>query len=390
MYACSAMRSVQLLKFLMKLAFTSLEKLKSDSAFLISVCAMILFASPSVEASEDFDKKLSKASDLLNNGKAKSAASIAKAIIASDPNIAQAHTILGAALASEVNNNEYDAAIAEEQLALKLDPKSYWARKFLGHIYTNMHKSQEAISMLEEAAAINPSSYSARRDLGIAQMTAGKNEDAVKSFRKAIQINGTKVDPHVKLSALLIKMDNSKEAIVEARKAIKLDVSNPETHLALANAILASGDKIGSLDSYEEALQTNWSKSYRNPLTAASAMSGIGWAYSGANAGKKELAEAVSYQHKAIKIFPGFGPAYVRLAELLGRQGKINDADNVYKSSIKMSQDDPSVSTAYAKFLVKTGRSGEARVLLKKVLEKAPDFKQASEILAELGSEKAS
>jgi protein O-GlcNAc transferase len=357
--------------------------------FIVLFSISIGTATPA-PAADNSAEKLAKATDSLNKGKAKAAAAIARSVIADNPNNAQAHTTLGAALASMVDDDNYDAAIEEEKTALKLDPNSYWARKFLGKIYTNLHKTDEAITVLTEACSVNPCSYAARRDLAIAQTTAGKNDEAMKSFRAAIQINPAKMDSHLKLSALLVKTDNYKEAIAEARKAVKLDVSNPETHLALANAILASGDKIASIEEYENAMQANESKSYRNALTQAAALSGLGWAFSVPNAGKKELSQAVSYQQQAIKMFPGYGPAYVRLAELLGRQGKIKSAEAMYKNSVRLSQEDAGVSTAYAKFLIKNGRSEEARNLLKKVLEKTPNCKQASDALAELNSEKAS
>ncbi len=369
---------------------TKLIAQNAVSIFLVSLFTLTLQAIPSSQARDDLNEKIAKANELLDNGKAKSAAGILQRIIASNPDNAQAHMILGAALAAQVDHDEYDAAIAEEQTTLKLDPKSYGARKILGQIYTNLHKTQDAINMLEEACALNASSYATRRNLGIAQMTAGKNDDAIQSFKKAIQINPEKTDAHVKLSTLFIRKDNYKDAIAEARKAVKTDVSNPESHLALGNALLASGDKLGSIEPYEAALQANLVKRYRNPLTHANALSGLGWAFSVKNAGKKEFDEAVLDQRQAIKIFPAYGPAYVRLAELFWQQGKIKDADAIYKATVKLSQEDAGVSTAYAKYMAKTGRKDEARIILKEVLQKTPDCKQAREALSELDNERAS
>jgi len=345
---------------------------------------------PPVFARDDVGQKLAKAAELLNRGKAGAAASILHGVIVGHPSDSQAHMELGAALACLADNDDYDSAIAEEKKALELDPNSYYARKILGHIYTNLHKSEESIAILKEACAINPRSYAAHRDLGIALMTAGKNDEAMKSFEDAIKIDPTRPDAHGKLSLLYLQKDKFKEAVNEGKKAVKLDVPNPEAHLALANALLASGDKLGAIEPYETALQANFEKPYRNPLTAAASISGIGWAFLVKGAGPKELAEAANDQRQAIKIFPAFGPAYVRLAEILLLQGNTKKADAVYQVSIKLSQDDAGVSTAYAKYLVKTGRTEEAKSVLKKVLEKRPDYKPAAEKLAELDNERAS
>lgn len=351
--------------------------------------ALILIFGQCTFAADDISQKLSKADDLLNKGKPKDAAAILRVLIAGHPDNAAAHMELGAALASLAENNNYDAAIAEEQTALKLDPKSYGARKILGKIYANLNKSQESVKMLEEAAALMPTSYATQRDLGKAQMAAGKNEEAISSFRKAAALNPEKVDPHIKLAFLFSKKENHKEAIAEGRKAVQLDLSNPETHLALANALLASGDKAGAVEPFETAMDKNMSRQYRNPLTAASATSGLGWAFSGKESGEKGLAEAVAYQRKAIKIFPSFSPAYIRLAELLSKQGNNKEADLIYKTSMKYSGDEPSIATTYAKFLGRTGRPDEARTMLNKVLEKSPDNKAAAEALAEIDHNKS-
>jgi Tfp pilus assembly protein PilF len=221
-------------------------------------------------------------------------------------------------------------------------------------------------------------------------MSGAKYDDAVKAFKKAIALNPERPDAHIKLSAVYVRMEKYKEAVAEGKKAVKCDVVSPETHLALANALLASGDKLAAIEPYETAIQNNFEKRFRNPLVAATALSGLGWAFAVKDAGEKELAEAVNDQRQAIHIFPQFGPAYVRLAELLLRQGKEKQADDVYKLSVKLSNDDAGVSTAYAKFLLKLGRRDEARSVLKNVLEKTPSYKQASDALAELDNERAS
>lgn len=355
---------------------------KSNAAKLLALTFMML---PAANA-HDITQQLARTEELINNGRPKAAAAALRNLTASHPDNAAAHMQLGAALASLADDNNYDAAIAEEQTALKLDPKSYGARKILGQIYANLKKTDESVKILEEACALNPTSYGAYKDLGKAQMAAGKTEDAIKSFKKAISNNPEKIDAHVKLSGLLSKTERHKEAIAEARAAVKLDLSFPESHLALANALLASGDKAAAVEHYETAMDKNMVKKYRNPLTAASAMSGLGWAFSGTESGEKGLQEAVSYQRKAIKIFPAFGPSHIRLAELLAKQGKDKEAEAIYKTCMRASADDPSVAAVYARFLARTNRKDEARSILKKALETSPDNKKAKEALTEIDS----
>ncbi len=348
------------------------------------LCGSFLIATQVSIASDDENAILAKADEMLNKGKARQAATLMRDLIQAHPDNATAHMELGAALASLAENDNYAEAIAEEEQAIKLDPKCYGARKILGHIYANQKKYTDSIKMLEEACALNPNSYTSKKDLGIAQMSAGKNTEALKSFEAAAKLRPEKVEPHIRMSNIFLKEDRYKEAVAQGRAAVKLDISNPETHLALGNALLAYGDKAASVEPFEKAMETNSVKAYRNPITQASALSGLGWAYSGAGASTQNLNEGIANQQKALKLFPGFGPAHVRLAELLAMQGKNKEADTIYQNAMKYSGDDPSVASAYAKFLDKTGHKAEAKTLLNKILEKAPENKPAKTALDEI------
>lgn len=342
------------------------ELLKSISTtlliFSLSVTGIV------AQAAEDLAGKIARADDLLNKGKARPAAVLLREVIRSNPDNAQAHMELGAALAQLADNDKYDAAIAEEKLALKLDPGSYGARKILGHIYANLHKTQDAIITLKEACDIKPASFSARRDLGTAYLAAGKIDDAIGAFKKATELKPENAECHLKLSQLFSLKKDFTHAIPEAAEAVRYGGNKAETHLVLANLKLDSGDAAGSIDSFKTAIEKNGFDALgcRNPLTAASAFSGLGWALAAGDAGKKNLDESISDQRKAIKAYPSFLTAYLRLAELLSRQDKNKEAEAVYQKGLRLSGDDPALAASYAQFLERNGRKAEAQNIRKK------------------------
>lgn len=220
-------------------------------------------------------------------------------------------------------------------------------------------------------------------------MAAGKVDEAITAFKKAIELNPKEQESHQELSILLSKKGNFRDAISEANEAVHLASGNPEAHLALANIVLESGDEAGSIESFKSALRYNKA---HNPLIEANALSGLGWAIASKDASLNELEEGVLDQKKAIKLsgpYLPFLPAYVRLAELFSKQDKNKDAEDAYKIALKINPDDAAVGTSYAKFLERIGRKDEARNTLKKVLEKSPHFKPASDALATLGERKA-
>ena len=335
--------------------------------------------------------KLKKAEELLTKGKIKPATVLLREIIRSNPNSAEAHAHLGAALAADAEKDNYDPAIAEEQLALKLDPKSFAAKKTLGKIYANQRKFAESIAVLKEACALKPDSFGAQRDLGTAYLASGNNDEAISSFKQALKIRPSSVEAHVKLAVLLSKKPEYKEAIAEAREAVKLAENQAETHLTLANIMLESGDTKGSIEPFKEAIAKNGYDSLGclNPLTAASAFSGLGWAISSDKAATKEqMLEGVKNQKKAIKAYPNFLPAYIRQGDLLARLQRNKEAEAVYATGLNMSHGNDSIAIPFAKFLDYTGRNAEACTMLKKVLEKYPDNKKIAETLSELEKHK--
>lgn len=358
---------------------------------LIASALMSFFNCPENIAAEQ--TQLSKADDLLNHGKPKAAASILRQLIKAEPKNAEAHMELGAALAAQVDDNKYDEAIAEEETALKLDPKSYGARRILGHIYSNLKKNDEALKLLKEAQEIKPDSFAVNKDLAIAYVAAGKNDDAIDALKKAIEIKPNSMEGHLRLSSLLQKKEQLPEAIKIARKAVEINRKKADPHLQLANLLLATKDYDGAIDSYKDAIAANGYDALGclNPLTAANAFSGLGWAMAKKDSKDlKNLDLAIKNEKKAIKAYPTYGNSYIRLAKIYAMANQPKHADETFKISMRGSNEDKDIATDYASFLVDQKRNDDARTVLKKVLEKTPDYAPAKEMLSRIGAEKRS
>lgn len=343
----------------------------------LSLILAISGFAPAAQAA-DPSEQLKKADLILQEGNPKASVEILREVIRTNPDSAQAHMQLGMALAaldSQAEKADYETAILEEKQALKLDPKSFGARIMLGHIYANLNKGPEAIAIIKEAIEIKPTSYGAHRDLGIAYLVAEKPEEAQAEFKKAIEINPKKYDAHMKLALVHSSNANFRDALNEAMEAVNLAGKASEaveSQLVFGTILIDSRNESEAIRPFKAVL----AKEKNNPI----ALSGLGWALAQTD-GKIE--DGIRYQRSAIKVYP-YMPAYVRLAELLLKQNKPAEAEDEYKNALKINPDDPRVRTAYAKFLDGNGRKDDARGELKKVLDKKPNFKPASDALAGL------
>ena len=91
-----------------------------------------------------------KGEELYSRLKLKEAAEQYREAVRQMPDAARAHERLGAALAGM---EDYDAAIIEQQTAIKLDPKYFLPHVILGQIYSNQDKTDLALEEFKQAVA---------------------------------------------------------------------------------------------------------------------------------------------------------------------------------------------------------------------------------------------
>src|SRR5579883_1241084 len=138
----------------------------------IVLVALLSSSQSAAWSADEISEKMAKASQLIDKGKAKPAVPVLREVLRANPQNAEAHMQLGAALAALAENDKYEEAIAEEEQAIKLDPKSSGAHRILGMIYANQKKYDQSIPLLKQACELKPTGFAAHRDLGTACLSA--------------------------------------------------------------------------------------------------------------------------------------------------------------------------------------------------------------------------
>jgi TolB-like protein/Tfp pilus assembly protein PilF len=157
-----------------------------------------------------------------------------------DDTLAEAHTSLGRALASDL---QLSAAISEFKRAIELNPSYATAHQWFGECLQSQGRVEEGLAELKVAQELDPLSLIINSLLGFAFDTTGKNDEAIAQLRKTIEIDPNFWIAHLYFGNVLEHKGQLKEAIVEYEKSYALQVDDPYNLADLARAYFLVGRK---------------------------------------------------------------------------------------------------------------------------------------------------
>ena len=156
-----------------------------------------------------------------------------------DDTLAEAHTSLARALAS---NLQLPAAMSEFNRAIELNPNYATAHQWFGECLQSQGHIEEGLAELKRAQELDPLSLIINSLLGFAFDTVGKSDQAIAQLRKTIEIDPNFDIAHSYLGDVLEHRGQLKEAIVEYEKSNTLRVE-PFNLAQLARAYFLVGRK---------------------------------------------------------------------------------------------------------------------------------------------------
>lgn len=216
------------------------------------------------------------------------------------------------------------------QKAIRLEPGFTLAQLYLGLLYKEQGRSEEALRCLSKASTDEPSADNLTV-LGVIQIHLDLMNEAQTSFRKAISLDPTHEEAYYNLATTL-RNQNNDEAIRLLGKAIEID-----PNYALAHREMALRLRI-----------------------------------------KERLLEAEYHLQRAIELDPSDGWTYIYLGNLLWTTERFTEADSAFRKAVALWPEESVPHWTLAHFLEKTGRSLEARVWYQKAIEIDPSDPQAN------------
>jgi TolB-like protein/Tfp pilus assembly protein PilF len=156
-----------------------------------------------------------------------------------DDTLAEAHTSLARALASDL---QLSAAMSEFKRAIELNPSYATAHQWFGECLQSQGRVEEGLAELTRAQEVDPLSLVNNALVGFALDTVGKSNDAIAQLRRTIEMDPSFANTHGMLGNVLENQGQLKEAVAEYEKSHSLG-ADPIAAAQLARAYFLVGRK---------------------------------------------------------------------------------------------------------------------------------------------------
>jgi tetratricopeptide (TPR) repeat protein len=348
---------------------------------------------------------------LGNEGRTLEAIAQYERVLQLKPNLAEAHSNLGNALAKIPGR--LDEAIAHYREAVRLKPEYTPAHISLASAFDDEDRTQEAIEQSEEALRIRPSSAEAHSNLGSAlTKVPGRLNEAIQQCEEAIRLKPDLAEAHSSLGSALSRVPGrTGEAIAQCEEAIRLKPGDAKVHNTLGNVLIRSPGRLGdAIAQFQEAVRIDpnlaaghnnlgnafaargrteeaiaqFREALRLKPTFAEAHSNLGNAYA---MEPGHLDEAIAQYEDALRLHPDYVSAHNNLGSALNAEGRTAEAVAQFEDALRLSPDVPTIHLNLALALLKLpGRTEEAVRHLNAVLRIQPDNAMARQVLDRMGS----
>jgi serine/threonine-protein kinase len=191
--------------------------------------------------------------------------------MALDPNLAEAHTMLG--LIKFSHDFDYEGAEREFKRALEIDPRSGDALDLYGRLLGALERYDEALGMQRRAHEVDPLEH--RLDLMSTLLRAGRYDEALPAAQDLVEKEPFFGHAHTTLGWTYILMGRHEEGVAALRHALSLYPENDMYRAQLGQALGMTGDTEGAERTLQELLDLA-ERRYVSPYHVAYVYTGLG------------------------------------------------------------------------------------------------------------------
>ncbi len=177
---------------------------------------------------------------IIRNRDWKNNSVFARATLKTSPYSPRAHNNMGIVYRKEKN---YEKAIEEFTIAIKIAPDFYATYNNLGYLYKKIGKQPEALEMFKIATEKNPNGAQAFYNLGNAYRDIWHVQMALSSYEKSLELNPNYAKSHRALGDIYVRFGKFNEAIFNYKKAIEIDPKKISAYINLNHVYSTIGEK---------------------------------------------------------------------------------------------------------------------------------------------------
>ncbi|MGI9592950.1 MAG: tetratricopeptide repeat protein [Myxococcota bacterium] len=330
--------------------------------------AATLLAEVIAEEPTNSDALLVSAKIKLGSGDLDGAVAQLRQAIDSRPNWAQAHHLLGLALAAQ---KDYPAARVELARALEIDSSHADARLILAQVHFKLGEWEYTVERAREYMTIRPGSNKATLIMAQSLVRLGKIEEAE---RQLMAIPEDARDGEVLFA--LGRIQQAYGNTEESRQYLLASHEQYPTNWEVLQALLVMDRADGRLDESKQRIEAAIEQEPENPKLQQ--LRGL-LAY---NDGDLEGAEA--YFRKSIELDPMDLTGYTQLARFFAKTGKLEQTTELYEEALTFQPEEAQIHHFLGVLYELSGNRERAIARYEEAVKYGPELAEAKNNLAYL------
>ncbi len=256
---------------------------------------------------------------------------------------------------------QLDDGIAKVQEVLAADPEVIEAHTMLGNMDVKAHRLSQAIAAYRKALAIDPEHEGAAWSLALAYQDDGKLDEARAGFERVRQLNPRDARPLYQLAGLAVRRSDFAGAAATLEEGLKLEGDRSAFLVKLGEARL----ELKQLDAAQAALL--------DAIKLKPAQSMAHYDLGLIDEARGQWRDAVAAYEAEIALSPKLYQPHFNLAKLLSRDGRAAEAVTHFRAAVDKN---PTFGTGYlylAKALLDANDLTGAEQAAKRGLDSKPD-----------------
>lgn len=256
----------------------------------------------------------------------------------------------------------YDDAIAEYNLALKLDAADLRALFQLAVTLRRAKRLDEAQAAFDRVATVDKEYPGLALERGLLHEVAGRADEALEAYEAALAKAPDDLDLMLRVGCSNAAAGRAKEAEALLRKVLAQRPNSAETNHCLGRALLLDPTRLADAQrSLERAVNIEPNRADYHLY--------VGWAANEA----RNFAKAAQELEKALSLDQSLADAYWQRGVLLARQGAVKDAIVDLQKALELRPSRHEAHAALADVYYDLGREAEALSEWQKAVSAMPD-----------------